>query len=41
MDDTRIPHGCIIWYGGCNARMVNNNSDTDMCTEMECSNTCN
>ncbi len=37
IDNTRIPHGCIIWYDGCNSCMVNNNRDIDICTEMECS----
>ena len=36
IDDTRIPHGCLIWYDGCNSCIVNNRN-TDVCTEIECS----
>ena len=34
IDETRIPHGCIIWYDGCNSCMVNR-GDTGICTEMD------
>ena len=36
IDETRIPHGCIIWYDGCNSCMVNR-GNTGVCTELECS----